>query len=156
MHYIIDGHNLIPHVHGIQLSDFDDEARLIQRLEGFRRLQQAKIDLFFDRAPAGYAGTVRQGAIAIHSVRSGMTADQAILQMVRKMGKAAKNVTVVSSDRQVKAGVREMQAHMMDSGDFARMLEAAESESHAPGKPEAPNPEVEYWLREFQSAGRKK
>jgi len=43
---VIDGHNLIPKVPGIQLSDPDDENKLIQMVSEYCRLSRTRADLF--------------------------------------------------------------------------------------------------------------
>jgi predicted RNA-binding protein with PIN domain len=49
MQYLIDGHNLIPKVPGLSLSDPDDEEQLINKLSGWARISRQKIIVFFDR-----------------------------------------------------------------------------------------------------------
>jgi predicted RNA-binding protein with PIN domain len=81
--------------------------------------------VFFDRAPAGMAGIQQYGLVRAHFVREGTTADAAIMAYLKKLGKRAKNSTVVSSDRQVLAAARgACQAGMMRSEDFAAALGA--------------------------------
>jgi len=57
MNLIIDGHNLIPYVPGINLGDVDDEMALIHCLVEYCRVQKASIDVFFDQAAQGRHGT---------------------------------------------------------------------------------------------------
>lgn len=156
MHYIIDGHNLIPHVRGLSLSDMDDESGLLCRLEGFRKQQRAKIDVFFDQAAIGHAGKSRYGMLQVHSVARTSTADQAIVSLVRKMGKAARQVIVVTSDRQVQANARACAAQVMGSEEFAQLLLEAQMTAQPTNEdePQPKNPEVDYWLEQFR--GRKK
>jgi uncharacterized protein len=116
---IIDGHNLIPHLPGVNLSDPDDEVKLVQLLQDYCRLRRKRAEVFFDRAPVGMAGVQQYGLVRAHFVREGITADAAIMAYLKKLGKRAKNSTVVSSDRQVLAAARGVQAAMMRSEDFA-------------------------------------
>jgi predicted RNA-binding protein with PIN domain len=119
MVFIIDGHNLIPHLPGVELSDPDDEVKLIQLLQDYCRIQRKRAEVFFDRAPVGVAGVRQYGLVRAHFVREGTTADAAIMAYLKKLGKRAKNTTVVSSDRQVLAAARGAQAGTIRSDAFA-------------------------------------
>jgi len=48
---IIDGHNLIPKVSGIQLSDPEDENKLLEMLNEYCRLSRTQAEVFFDGSP---------------------------------------------------------------------------------------------------------
>lgn len=119
MTLIIDGHNLIPHIPGIDLADPDDEAKLIRLLQDYCRVRRKKGVVFFDRAPAGWAGVRQYGMVQAHFVLEGTTADDAIVTHLKKLAKRAKNVTVVSSDRQVQAAARAVHARVMTCEAFA-------------------------------------
>jgi predicted RNA-binding protein with PIN domain len=119
MPLIIDGHNLIPHLPGMDLSEPDDEARLIQWLQSYCRLRRKTAEVFFDRAPAGRAGVRQYGLVKAHFVREGITADDAIMAYLKKQGKRAKNLQVVSSDRQVVAAARAAHATVISGEAFA-------------------------------------
>ncbi|HVN56087.1 MAG TPA: NYN domain-containing protein [Anaerolineaceae bacterium] len=125
MGYLIDGHNLIPRVRGLSLNEIDDEQELIHRLQAFCRRERKTVEVFFDRAPAGYAGTRAYGPVKAHFVRQGRTADEAIRLRLGQLGKTAAGWTVVSSDRQVQAEARRARAQILSSEEFARMLPAA-------------------------------
>lgn len=119
MSLIVDGHNLIPHLPGMDLSEPDDEARLIQLLQTYCRLRRKTAEVFFDRAPAGRAGVRQHGLVKAHFVREGTTADEAIMAYLKKQGKRAKNLQVVSSDRQVVAAARATHATVITAEAFA-------------------------------------
>lgn len=116
---LIDGHNLIPRMPGVDLSDPDDEMRLIRMLQEYCRLRRKKVEVYFDRAPAGWTGTQGHGQVQAHFVPMDSTADAAIIFRLKKLGKKAKNVTVVSSDRQVTAAARAAHAKVMTVEAFA-------------------------------------
>ncbi|NWG32813.1 MAG: NYN domain-containing protein [Chloroflexi bacterium] len=151
MPYLVDGHNLIPKL-GLRLDSPDDEMELIVLLQEFCRLERKQAEVYFDGAPALHAGTRKLGLVTAHFVPLGTTADDAISRRLKKMGKSAKNWTVVSSDRQVQAEARAMQAGVMDSESFARQLKPAR---HSASKPPADRPlspqEIEEWLKLFRS-----
>jgi predicted RNA-binding protein with PIN domain len=152
MPYIVDGHNLIPHV-GLRLNAEDDELALIEMLREFCRVKKARVEIYFDGAPPGSANTRKFGYVTAHFVRKGRTADEAIHARLRKMGKSAKNWTVVSSDREVKSSARSAQAKRITSAEFARQVEDAkfaafenptEEQSLSKG-------ELEQWLKLFEA-----
>jgi predicted RNA-binding protein with PIN domain len=119
MPYLIDGHNLIPKV-GLRLDSFDDELELVAVLQEFSRLRRRQVEVYFDGAPADQAGTRVLGTVKAHFVRAGTTADAAIAQRLKRLGRAAKNWTVVSSDRQGQADARAARAEVLSSEEFAR------------------------------------
>lgn len=151
MTYIIDGHNLIPHIPGLHLADMDDEDALIQQLQVFCRVSRRAVEVFFDNAPAGYSGNKRKGMIKVHYIRAGRTADDAILKHLKDLGKGAKNITVVSSDRQVAAGARSFHADVKESVVFARELQEALARAQKTITEDSPpnEDEVTFWLDQF-------
>src|SRR5512138_751036 len=127
MPYLIDGHNLIPKV-GLRLDSLDDEMELITILQEFCRMERAhagQVEVFFDGAPAAQAGTRKLGAVTAHFVRLGTTADDAIRKRLKTLGKSAKNWTVISSDRQVRAEANAVRAEVITSDAFAATLKQA-------------------------------
>ena len=149
---IIDGHNLIPHMPGVELSDPDDEVKLVQLLQDYCRIHRKRAEVFFDRAPAGMAGVRQYGLVRAHFVREGTTADAAIMAYLKKLGKRAKNTTVVSSDRQVLAAARGAHAEMIRSEAFAAtFVQLAEDEPELdPRNRLLDDEEVADWERFFQ------
>jgi predicted RNA-binding protein with PIN domain len=154
MPYLVDGHNLIPKV-GLRLDSFDDELELVAVLQEFARLQRRQVEVYFDGAPADHAGTRGLGTVKAHFVRAGTTADAAIARRLKKLGRAAKNWTVVSSDRQVQADARAARAEVLSSEEFARLLQQTPRvESSKPTADRKVSPsEVEEWLKIFGSKG---
>lgn len=150
MPYLIDGHNLIPKM-GLRLNDPDDEQALITRLQTFCLHTRKQIDVYFDGAPPGQAGTRKFGSVTAHFVRQGTTADTAIRQRLRALGKAAKNWVLVTSDRQVQAEGRAAHAQVISSEDFARQvngtIHTGQAGSQSSGEMSAD--ELDEWLRLF-------
>lgn len=152
MAMIIDGHNLIPKLDGLSLSNPDDELHLIRLLQDYSRLRRRKVEVYFDGAPAGEAGERRFGQVSAHFVRLGMTADDAIMTRLRQLGKRAKNFTVVSSDHQVQQAARALHASVMSSEEFVkdwRKLVETEPEIDPHNRPLSES-EVEEWERIFR------
>lgn len=151
MAYLIDGHNLIPHLPGLSLSALDDEMGLIPWLQDFCRKKRKQVEVYFDNAPAGLPGERNFGMVKAHFVRQGNTADNAIRDRLHRLGKSARNWVVVSSDRQVQAEARSTGARAISSEQFARDL--LNLERTTGGSPDHTRPlspeEIQEWLTLF-------
>jgi predicted RNA-binding protein with PIN domain len=122
MPYIIDGHNLIPKIPGLSLEAIDDEQKLIELLQDFCRRRRKRVEVYFDNAPPGGMRVRKLGVVTARFVRSGQTADDAIKARLKRMGRSARNWTVVSSDRMVQASARAARARVEPSELFSRRL----------------------------------
>jgi predicted RNA-binding protein with PIN domain len=151
MPYLIDGHNLIPKL-GLRLDSPDDEMQLVAHLQEFSRLRRAQVEVFFDGAPAGQAGTRKLGMVTANFVRLGSSADAAIETRLERLGKQAKNWTVVSSDGRVQMAAKAVHASAMSSEEFTLEISKAQAMRLTKTKSEAilsPD-EVDEWLHVFQ------
>lgn len=156
MPYLIDGHNLIPCIPGLRLSDPEDEAKLIGLLRAFSLRERTRVTVYFDRGQLG-AGSVPGGAsVTVRFIRPPRTADDAIAAHLVALGGEARNWTVVSSDREVQRSARSAGARRLGSVVFARRL-TQEPGRVDPEKPEAPGDteDVRYWERRFRDRGRR-
>lgn len=122
MQYLIDGHNLIPKIPGISLSDPEDEMRLIETLQPWARAKRASVTVFFDRAATGQSKSKSFGVIRAIFIPQGKIADTAIMEALSSLGKKARNFAVVSSDRMVQAAARSVHAQVISSDSFAQSL----------------------------------
>lgn len=120
---VIDGHNLIPKLPGLHLSDPEDENKLIQLIGEYCRVSRSRAELFFDGAPPGSTPRSRHGLVSIHHVKQGSTADDAIIHHIRREGQNARNLLVISSDHRVQVEVKALRAETMTSEVFARQIE---------------------------------
>jgi len=153
MPYLIDGHNLIPKL-GLRLDSMDDEMELIAILQEFCRLERRQVEVYFDGAPTPHAGTRKLGSVTATFVPLTRTADDAIRNRLKRMGKSAKNWTVVSSDHQVQAYARDAQAEVLSSDEFAKILRQVKNSPRvSKGERVVSEKEVEEWLKLF---GRKR
>lgn len=151
MSYLIDGHNLIPKVQGLSLQNLDDEERLISLLQEFCRATRKTVEVYFDNAPAGQARSQKYGLVQAHFIRQGSSADQAIESRLTRLGKQARNWTVISSDRRVQTAAKAVHAKVITSEAFANLLNETRFRQHPehelePGLSDA---EVEDWLNFF-------
>jgi predicted RNA-binding protein with PIN domain len=151
MPYLIDGHNLIPKL-GLRLDSFDDEEALIARLQEFCRLRHAQVEVYFDGAPPGHPPNRKAGAVTAHFVRRGSTADAAIEARLGRLGKQARNWTVVSSDGRVQNAARAVHAGVLSSEEFTRLVSAAAGQAAIPKSENGLSPqEVDEWLSLFKA-----
>jgi predicted RNA-binding protein with PIN domain len=151
MPYLIDGHNLIPRL-GLRLDSPDDEMELIAVMQEFARLDRHVVEVYFDGAPVGHAGTRRLGTVKAHFVRLGQSADSAIRARLQKMGKSAKNWVVVSSDHEVQDAARTAQADIITSDEFVKLIKLVHESSPKPGEDKVLSEnELDEWMRLFSS-----
>ncbi len=158
MPIIIDGHNLIPQIPGIELSDPDDEAKLIRRLKAYCDRSNRKATVYFD---SGFPGMERRNPslnLTVHFVLSPRTADDAIIEHIQRLGREAPNWTIVSDDREIKAEARYARAQLMSSSAFAQSLtsptsEALEPEEEKPVEPVSAE-EIQEWEQLFNNQGK--
>jgi predicted RNA-binding protein with PIN domain len=155
MPYMIDGHNLIPKL-GLRLDDPDDELELVRLLQDFARIKRLQVEVYFDGAPAGQAGMRKMGMVKAHFVRQGQTADSAIRSRLEDMGKASKNWTVISSDREVQNAAKTNQAQVLSSEDFVKAIRSALTNENAINDHDRKlsASEVEEWYELFRSGRR--
>lgn len=153
MPYLVDGHNLIPKIPGLSLKSFDDEEQLIKLLQDFCRVLRKPVEVYFDGAPPGQARQQRHGQVTAIFVRQGLTADAAIRQRLLKLGKAASQWTVVSSDHAVQDAARLVRAQALSAEEFSRLLQNSLAAGPAqPGRghpPEMSPSELAEWMSLF-------
>lgn len=153
MPYIIDGHNLIPKLPGMNLGMVDDELLLVEMLQDFCRRRNKQVDVYFDNAPAGGLKVQKYGAVTAFFTRAGLPADQAIHARLRRLGREARNWSVVSSDRAVQGYARSVKATVISSESFAEILaESMVEYGDEPAENEEPSltpSEIDDWLSLF-------
>lgn len=153
MPYLIDGHNLIGALPNISLAEPDDEASLIALLQSYCLRTRKQAVVYFDRRAPAAENPPRGSQLTVIFVQRPRTADQAILSHLKRLGKEARNWTVISSDREVQQAAKHFRADVITSQEFSRLLgESGNSE----GEAEKPTPnlsadELNDWLRLFQT-----
>jgi predicted RNA-binding protein with PIN domain len=150
MPYLIDGHNLIPKL-GLRLDSIDDEMELIAILQEFCRQARKQVEVYFDGAPAPHAGTRKHGSVTAHFVPIKSTADNAIRNRLKNMGKSARNWSVVTSDQRVQLEARAVRAEVISSDAFASTLKQARNTAPKPTENrKLTSQEVDDWLKIFE------
>jgi len=153
MPYLIDGHNLIAHLSDLRLSDPDDEAALAQRLLLFCQRTRSHAVVYFDRGqPAGQRPPAR-GGLSVRFVSPPRTADQAIQAHLARLGRDARNWTVVTSDVELQAAAARFGARTLTSPQFARRLAAPPPTDEKPEPPRDPG-EIASWQARFANRKR--
>jgi uncharacterized protein len=156
MPIMIDGHNLIPKISGIDLSDLDDEMRLLDLLQEYSRLRRrGHVECYFDRAPAGHPRRRKFGSVQVQFARQGQTADFEIEARLKQLGRQARNWTVVSSDQRVRQAARAVGARDIRSEDFALELRQTLSQKDnfykTSEEPPMDQDDIEHWLKIFRT-----
>ena len=161
MEYYIDGHNLIPKLPGISLSEDGDEEKLLERIQEFARLSRRKCTVFFDKAPDNQTKNAHFGTVQVVYVTHHYKADEEIIARVNKAGARVKEITVVSSDQHVQWQSRQAGAAVIPSEKFAAEMEKIflSGKSQGGGHSKMPpqmeaklsSDEVEEWLRIFNN-----
>ena len=147
MPYLIDGHNLIPHIRGLSLDQIDDELALIEILERYFKHKRKKAVVYFDHAQAGGSTDIQGAFLRVHFVRPPAIADGAIVQHLKKLGGATKNWVVVSSDHYVQKEAARAGAQVVTSATFAALLETkSEQQKEQQSKGED---DINQWLKIF-------
>ena len=150
MPYLIDGHNLIGQLPDIDLADPDDEWALIERLWEFCRANRAQATVYFDRGEPLSRDPPSQAGLTVHFVRGGIEADAAVTGHLRRLGGAAKNWTVVSSDRRLAQAARQAGARWLSSEAFVRTHLTGPTAGPPPEKPDGVNEhDIDEWLDLF-------
>ncbi len=149
MPYLIDGHNLIPKL-GLRLDSPDDEMELIAIIQEFARLSRREAQVYFDGAPAVQARSKQFGTVKAHFIRVGSTADNAIKAHVKRLGRAARNWTVITSDRVIQNEARAAHATVISSEEFAGQLRRLQRDASRPAEQrELSSQEISEWLKLF-------
>ncbi len=144
MPLLIDGHNLISRLPDIDLSDPDDEVKLVRRLRQYCYRERRRATVVFDGGPPG--GLERDLSNERVRVIFARDADAAIRQQIHR-ARDRRGLLVVSSDRAVQEAARALGARPVDAEAFAVELMAVRH----PPKKEKPErvTEVDEWLRLF-------
>jgi hypothetical protein len=150
MPFLIDGHNLIGQTPGLRLDDPDDELKLVELLRGYLARVKKKGTVVFDRAAPGEQPKLSRGRLSVQFARAPRTADDVILELVRRE-RNPRGLTVITSDQRVMNAVRQARANVKASTAFAREMLAAPSLSVQKEKGLSAA-EVEAWEKEFSAS----
>lgn len=152
MPYLIDGHNLIASMSGIDLEDPEDELHLIAKLRTVCARTGKGIVVYFDRRAPGTESLSSTGGLTVRFVTPPTSADEAIQDHLQRIGREAPNWTVVSSDRAVQTAAHQAGAKYLDSRTFARQFMSDQTPAMDPEKPDPQltEEEITKWERLFK------
>lgn len=173
MAILIDGYNLL---HAAGIFPPDGAPGTLQRAREAlvdylcRRLpadEAARTTIVFDarHAPPGLPRERQRGGITLLFAPRDRSADELLGELIRQ-DSAPRRLTVVSSDHQVQRSAKRRGARAVDSDRWCDELVRFDSgmaehagrppsdEPDEPAKPEQPlsDPELAYWLEQFQAA----
>jgi predicted RNA-binding protein with PIN domain len=149
---IVDGHNLIGRSGSLRLSD---EARsreeLLRRIAARKGAGGEAVVVVFDGTRPETRGAEKFGGVRVLYSSAGRTADEEIIRRVDAGN--PREITVVTSDRELADRVRARGARVLGSEAFwGKLTQAVSPDASDPAKP-APSPDdAEHWLKMFQAA----
>jgi len=162
MHYLIDGHNLIGKMPDIQLSDPNDEVKLVLRLQEWlngRSSQQATVIFDGRRLMGGVSNPLSSRQLTVIFSPDGIIADDLIIRRIKQVKNIAA-YTVVSSDRMVANAAQSIRMKTLSSDEFIERagfvfdIPKKKKRREVAAAPETDNPivtdaEVAEWLDLF-------
>lgn len=156
MHYLIDGHNLIAKLQGIELDDPDDEVQLVLRLRSWAASgRKRKVSVIFDRGlPGGVEKGLSSGQVKVIFAPAGRSADSLLINRINNVRNPGE-YTLVSSDRRIVRIAESRRMLVLRSEDFAtrisqeREQRLRNSTIESLDDPQVDAGEVEMWLDLF-------
>lgn len=135
MTLLIDGHNLIGVMPGIDLADPDDEWQLLQRLRPYAAAKRQSLTVIFD---SGIGPTpqwrLSGGGVTVRFAPPGVEADAVILRLLRASPQPGA-VTVITNDQGLAGQVRAAGGQVRSATHFAAQLAPAKPSARAPAEP---------------------
>lgn len=157
MHYLIDGHNLVASLPDIDLSDPDDEAKLVEKLRRWTAASsKRRVTVIFDAGlPAGLSHGLSGGPIKAVFAPGNATADDLIIQRIRNVTNV-QGYAVVTSDHAVIRVAQQRRMTVIRSQAFAQEMQREIEQRRSGGKKRARTgesnmspAELEEWLNLF-------
>ncbi len=156
MPYIIDGNNLIGVEGKEALNNEESRIILINLLKNFQRQKNTSLIVVFDGSGENFLHQIDQnGKFRVLFPSIGHSADDCIKDLLKKFTNM-KDVTVVTSDRELKDYCRSAGAKIINSIEFYHLLKQKAFIIHKSNEEkkrihiELSEQEVEAWLKVFQ------
>ena len=121
MPYLIDGHNLIGQMPGLDLADPDDERQLVVLLRTYLMRTHKKGTVVFDNGQPGGLSHWSNSVLQVVFARPSRSADDLIRQRLGAE-KNPRGLIVVSSDQAVAQAAGAAHARVQSSAEFARQM----------------------------------
>ena len=151
MTYMIDGHNLIGKLPDISLDDPNDEALLVQKLNGFTARTGKSCLVVFDHGLPGGSSRMSTRNVQVVFASGRSSADRVMVERIYKI-QDIKGWVIVTSDNDVMSRARRRGMETMHSEEFALMLDAPPPKIEDEGEATDVNlssAEVDEWLNLF-------
>ena len=161
MPYLIDGHNLIGQLPDIDLSDPDDEVKLVLKLRRYAGRVRQKITVVFDGGlEAGIEKRLSTPSVQVRFAAERSSADNVIRDIIYKTKNPAGWI-VVSSDLAIRNIAHQKRMQMMRADEFAKTLHStlpsskkrkfrkASESSSKKTNPQLSKSEIDEWLDLF-------
>lgn len=154
--YLIDGHNLIGQLPDLSLTDPNDEAKLVQKLNGFAARHKKRITVIFDSGLPGGKSRLSTHQVEVVFATSRSSADDVMTARIRRARDPGQWV-IVSNDHAVINAARARRMTVLTSAEFAPLLRPPPKQKTG-GHQDAgeaadvyvPPEEVEAWLKIFR------
>jgi predicted RNA-binding protein with PIN domain len=157
MPYMIDGHNLLGQLRDISLDDANDEALLVQKLTSFAARTGKHCVVIFDYGLPGGKSRMSTRAVQVVFASQRSSADRVMLERIGKL-KDPRNWTAVSSDNEVINAARIRRMQVLNSLEFADLLQSPPKREIDAGEAENIHlsaEEVDEWLDFFKGTDQK-
>lgn len=153
MSVLIDGHNLIAHMPDLRLDDPDDEIKLVMRLRAYTAHIRKKVTVIFDCGlPGGWSRELSTGPVHVIFAGAHTNADRILIERIRA-DKNPHNLTIVSSDSEVRSVAAARGARTLTAAQFAARLAAQPPPRETTADIHLTPAQVQEWLQIF---GKKK
>ena len=147
--YLIDGNNVMGQQVGWHRDKPAARRQLLEDLSRLARARQTRLTVVFDGRPDDrFPEGSSYRSVRIHYALPGSDADSRIVELVEATPNK-RNLTVVTSDRQLTDRVRVCGVRVIKSGVFRRFMEEAQASGHLTTPPTLEDGETERWLRYF-------
>jgi len=151
---LVDGHNLIPRVPGLSLSQADDEERLVGLLRKYAAQRRAQIVVVFDSGSlAGRSRELSGGGVEAIFAGSGTIADRILIERIREL-KHPQQWKLVSSDHAIQEEANRRRVRVVEAANFASQLMSPRdtertASASADEKPDT-EADIDEWLKLFK------
>ncbi len=151
MEYLVDAYNLL-HAWDRALPEKDDlesaRRRLLEALDAFSERKGARITAVFDGVDLPFPDRQAFRSVRVRFSRAPQDADRLIGEILDRTDHA-RDITVVSSDRAVRARASAAGSKGMDAAAFAGILRAPPGRPAARGTPSLSSGELASWAEAF-------
>jgi len=147
---IIDGHNLIGAFHDLHYNDPNVKEKLLRKLKKYQQIMNVEILVVFDGKDKSNFGRYKKDRIEIRFAGK-KRADDIIIELCKKYNHI-QDITVVSSDREIKEVVRKCGLISKDNATFAKQIkEVIEKYSQQKQAEDYLSPiQIDQWMKYFK------